>query len=350
MPGAAERALGVAGVEAAAEVAVLDRGGRDAQVAEELVADPLDRRQRLQPRAHLLRDRVRHVRIDPHGELRRVRRLGELVQRLAHGHGLGIHEVEGVARQVVVRDVRDVVHRARDEVHRHEVRVAALRPGEWEPLGQRVAQLLEQLEEVVGAVDLVHLAGLRVADDDPGPVHEQLRLDALAHQPLRLVLGAVVVVGQGLPLVEHVLLEHALVVARHRDGARVVEAPDVVRVRELDHVLRALDVRALGGLLVGLHVVHGREVEEVVDLLVDALDAEPRLRQVAGDRDDPSLLGTQALDERVELAPRALPHEHVDRAIPLQELGDEMPADEPGRAGDEVVHGCLQDVVAAVYG
>ena len=39
-------------------------------------------------------------------------------------------------------------------------------PGEREPLGQRVAQLLEQLEEVVRTVDLVHLAGLGVADDD----------------------------------------------------------------------------------------------------------------------------------------------------------------------------------------
>ena len=235
--------------------------------------------------------------------------------------GSRVHQVERVARQVVVRQVADVVHRARDEVHRHQVRLAALGAGEREPLGQRVAQLLEELEEVVGAVDLVHLAGLRVADDDPGPVHEQLRLDALAHEPLRLVLGAVVVVGQLLPLVEHVLLEHALVVAGDRDRARVVEAADLVRVRELDHVLRAVHVRPLGRLLVGLHVVHGREVEEVVDLLVEALDAESRLGEVAGHWHDPSLLGAEALDQRVELAARALPHERVDRAVALQELG-----------------------------
>ena len=106
-------------------------------------------------------------------------------------------------------------------------------------------ELLEQLEEVVGTVDLVHLAGLRVADHDARPEHQRLRLHALAHQPLGLVLRAVVVVRQLLALVEHVLLEHALVVAGHRDRAGVVEAPDLVRVRELDHVLRALHVRAL---------------------------------------------------------------------------------------------------------
>ncbi len=275
----------------------------------------------LRPGAHLLRDRVRHVRVDPHDELGSVRGLGELVQRLPDGHGLGVHQVEGVARQVVVRHVADVVHRARDEVHRHQVGLAALGAGEREPLRQRVAQLLEQLEEVVGTVDLVHLAGVRMADDDPGPVHEQLGLDALAHEPLRLVLRAVVVVGQRLPLVEHVLLEDALVVARHRDRAGVVEPADLVRARELDDVLRALHVGALGRLLVGLDVVHGRQVEEVVDLLVEALDAQARLGEVPGHGHDPAVLGAEPLDQGVELAARALPHERVDRALALQQLG-----------------------------
>ena len=45
----------------------------------------------------------------------------------------------------------------------------------------------------------------------PGPEDQRLRLDALAHQPLGLVLGAVVGVREALALVEHVLLEDALV-------------------------------------------------------------------------------------------------------------------------------------------
>jgi hypothetical protein len=88
---------------------------------------------------------------------------------------------------------------------------------------------------------------------------------------------------QALPLVEHVLLEYAVVLARDRDRADVVEAPNVVGVRELDDVLRAVDVRALGGLLIGLDVVNGGEVEQVVDRLVEAPDPEPRPRQVARD-------------------------------------------------------------------
>jgi hypothetical protein len=117
----------------------------------------------------------------------------------------------------------------------------------------------------------------------------------------------------------------------------VVEAPDLVGVRELDHVLRALDVGALRALLVGLNVIDGRQVEEVIDRLVEVVDAEARLREVTGHGDDPPLGGAEALHQRVELPARPLAYEHVDGALALQQLGDEMPADEAGRAGDEVV-------------
>ena len=242
--------------------------------------------------------------------------------------------------QVGVVEVRDVVHRLRDEVHRHDRGLAALGPGQREPLGQGVAQLLEQLEEVVGPVDLVHLAGLGVADDDPRAEDQRLGLHAVAHHLLGLVLGPVVVVGQLLLLVEHVLLEHALVGAGHGDRAGVVKAPDVVGVRELDHVLGALDVGLLRGLLVGLDVVHRGEVEEVVDLLVEVLDAEAGLGQVAVHRHDPALGRAEALDQGVDLAARPLADQHVDRALALQQLLDEMAADEAGGAGHEVVHRC----------
>ncbi len=89
------------------------------------------------------------------------------------------------------------------------------------------------------------------------------------------------------------------------------------------------------GIVVG-HSETG-EMEQMVDLLVEALDPEPRLREVSGHRDDASLLGAEALRERVELPARALAHQRVDGAVALQELGHQMPADEAGRAGDEVV-------------
>jgi hypothetical protein len=180
-----------------------------------------------------------------------------------------------------------------------------------------------------------------VADDDAGAVDQRLRLDTLAHEPLGLVLGAVVGVGELLPLVEHVLLEDALVAPGHGDRAGVVEAPDLDRVGELDHVLGALGVGLLHRGLVGSHVVDRGEVEEVLDRLAEALDSEPRLGQVAGHWDDAALLGAQVLDQGVDLAARALAHQHVNGPLALQELGQQMAADEARRAGDEIVQGTL---------
>ena len=336
--GAGQGALGVARVERALEVAHLHRRRRDAQVAVDLVADLLDRGQGHDPGADRVGHRLGQVLVHAHGHLRRVGRAGEGVQGPAGGHRVGVDQVEGVARQVLVGQVADVVHGLGHEVHRHDRRLPALGAGQREPRGQRAAQLLEQVEHVVRAVDLVHDARLGVAHDHARAVDQRLRLDVAPDHRLGLVLGPVVVVGQLLVLVEHVLLEHALVGAGHGDRADVVEAADVVGVGELDHVAGALDVGLLGRVLVGLHVVDGGQVEQVVDLLREVLDAQLVLEQVAGDGDDPALVGAQVLDQRVDLPARALAHQHVDGPVALQQLLDEVAPDETGRAGDEVVH------------
>ena len=248
-----------------------------------------------------------------------------------------VDEVERVPVQVVVVHVGDVVHRLGDEVDRDDVQVRALGAGEREPLGQRVAQLLDQLEEVVGPVDLVHRAGLGVADDDARAVDAQRRGDVVARELLGLELRAVVGVRELLALVEHVLAEQALVAAGDGDRGRVVEAADVDRVRELDDVARALDVRAHHRVLVGGHVVHRGEVEEVVDLLVEGVDAELLLRQVARHGDE-AVARAERLAQVVEPAARSLAYqrEHL-RVVALEQLLDEVTADEAGGAGDEVV-------------
>ncbi len=102
-------------------------------------------------------------------EARRVRGAGELVDQLVDALRARVGEVEGVP--VEVRLVRDVLERARDPVDGDDVRVAEVQSHQRHPLGQQLAHPLDRLEEVVRAVDLVHLAGLRVADDDPRPVH-----------------------------------------------------------------------------------------------------------------------------------------------------------------------------------
>ncbi len=53
----------------------------------------------------------------------------------------------------------DVIERRCDEVDRDDVGVAELRPDQRQPIGDQMTGALEQREEVVRAVDLVHPAG-----------------------------------------------------------------------------------------------------------------------------------------------------------------------------------------------
>ena len=295
----------------------------------------------VRPDADLLRDEVEHPRVDPHRRLGRVRRLREDVDHLARGQRVRVGEVEGLPVEAV--DVGDVVHRLGDEVDRDDVDLAALDPDAGEPLREGVARPLQELEEVVGPVDLVHLAGLGVADDDPGPVHAPGHLRLLPDDRLGLVLGLEVgVVLDLLGLLEHVLGEGALVEARRGDRADHVEALRVELLGELHRLPGSLDVRDALALGVGGHVVDRRQVEEVVDLAPQLLDlvlaAELLLGEVADHRDDPVLRSAPAAPELLEPPARPLAHQHVDRALPLEQLLDQVASDEAGRPGDEVAH------------
>jgi hypothetical protein len=122
-----------------------------------------------------------------------------------------------------------------------------------------------------------------------------------------------------------------------------VDAPGLHRLRELDHVARALDVRHALGLRVGGHVIDRREVEQVVGLSPQPLDvgvgdAERRLGQVADDPDHAIGADSPSVAKLLEPPLRPLAHQHEDRALTLEQLLDEVPADEPCCAGDEVAH------------
>ena len=250
--------------------------------------------------------------------------------------------MEGAA--VELRLVGDVVDRRGDVVDRDDVDLAAFDPDRRQPRGQHPPRPLQRLEEVVGPVDLVDLAGARVADHDPRPVDPPGPRAFLADQPLGLVLGAEVgVVVEPLGLVEHVLAPLALVEAGGGDRADLVEAAGLDRAGELDRVPGALDVGDLLRFGVGGDVVDRRQVEEVVDLAAHRHqvllgDAEAGLGEVAGDRDDARPVGAPAGPQLLQPAARSGPHQGVDRALALQQTLDQVAADESGCAGDEVAH------------
>ena len=146
---AAQRALRVARVEAAGERDVVDDLVRDPEVGEDVRADLLERRQLHREAEHALGQVLRRALVDPHHGLGACAGVGERVQHVADALALRVDDVEGLAVEAVL--VGDVVDRGGDVVDRDDVRPAPLERDQREPLRQRVAELLDGLEEVVRA-------------------------------------------------------------------------------------------------------------------------------------------------------------------------------------------------------
>ena len=208
-------------------------------------------------------------------------------QHVADAQRIGIGQVERAAVEPV--EMGEMIHCRDDEIDRHDVDPAALEADHWNPGWHGFAQLLDQLEEVVGAVDLVDLAGRRVADDDAGSIDAPRNCGLGADKGFAPVLRGKVGVIEPSRFLEHVLAEDPVIEAGRRDGTHVMEAARLDHLCESERVRHAGDVRRHNFLGVGGEVVNGGEVKETVDLALEpshilGRDAEIGLRNVAFDR------------------------------------------------------------------
>ena len=250
-----------------------------------------------------------------------------------------MHEVERAAIEAVGVDER--IHRLDDVVDRDEVGRAEVRADQWQPAGPgEVPDPGERLHQVVRTVDLVDVAGRRVADDDGRTVDPPRDRRLLSDQPLRLVLGGVVGRGQVLALGEHVLGEAPDVLPGDRDRADVVQAAGAEGVGDLDHPAGALDVGLAVALVVGGHVVQRCQVHDVIDpaerLAGGGGQAQRRLGQVTDEREDP-VPAVEPGRERLEPGHRVGPDQYVHRRLrTTQQPLQQVPSEKACPAGDQV--------------
>ena len=337
-----QRPLDLTRVETGRIIDVGENLPRNAQVLQHHAGEALDRRQVQHRAAHRRRHHGQHARVEAHGHFRRMRGPAEHVHDLADAQRFRIDQMETAAVQPLL--VRDVIHRIGDEIHRHDVHAAAFHAQRRHPLRQRLANLLDQGEQVVRAIDLVDLARLRMPDHESRAIDAVRDLAVLAHQPFGIVLGAEIrVLVQPLRLVEHVFAEHAGVEAGRRDRTGVVETAGLHRRGQFDRMLRAFDVGDALRIGIGAEIVDRGEVEEVHDLagqrlLLRRADAQFRLRQVAGDRHHALAVPAHLFGHGLELLFRTLAHQHMDRALALEQIADQVTADETGGTGNEVGH------------
>ena len=354
-PGALDAAALERGVERAAVVACrpVQEGEHvlgQAEVLHHGVADAPHRGQCHQALLHALRDEAEQRRVDEQVHLRRMGCLAEDVEHVADPVALRVDEVEGLAPDVGL-GVADVVDAADHEVDGDDVDAAALQADRGHPRRQDLPHALDQLEEVVGAVDLVDLSGRAVADDEGRSVDRPGHLALGADDLLALVLRHEVRVLEVLGLVEHVLAEHALVQAGGGDAADVVQVARVDRLGELHEVARALDVDPDLTLLVGTQVVHGGQVVDGVDLALQGLQrigahAQAAGRQVAHHWHGARLGAARQAPigvQRIDLG-RVAHQEVHGAALARQQRLDQSLADESRGPGDEIAHRFLPAV------
>ena len=305
--------------------------------------DAAHRCQREQGIAQLLRNEAEQGGIDAHRHLGRVRGAGEGVEQVADTHRARVDEMEALA--VLALEVGDAVDGIDDEIDRYDVDPPALDADGRHPRRQRLAQLLDQLEEIVRPVDLVHLAGARIADDEGWTVDAPGNAAFTADNALGIVLGPEVGMIEPLRFLEHVLAEQPLEQAGRRDRAEQVEVLGADRFGELHGVARAVDIDLELDLGIGLEIVDRREVEEVGRLFAQFLDvdrsnAEQRLGQVADHRDRPARVAAPELVEGGKRLALDLANQKIDDVgfVTIQQFPDQALADEARRTGDEILH------------
>ena len=239
--------------------------------------------------------------------------------------------------------VREVIERVRDKVDGYDVDASAFDADRRHPGRKDLPQLLDQLEEIVRPVDLVDEPGPGVADDEARPIDAPRPLVLVAHDPFGHMLGLEVRMVELLGFLEHVLAERAFVEAGRGDRAHVVEAARANGFRELDRVARSVDVGLLLGFGARGEIVNRREMEHMLDLVLELLELRVRhakitLREIADYGDHPVFVDAPGLAQRCEFLLRSLADQNMDRIAALEQIFDQKAADETGAAGDEISH------------
>nr|WP_261361862.1 hypothetical protein [Frigoriglobus tundricola] len=262
-------------------------------------------------------------------------------------------EVVGAA--VERRPPDDARDRLRDPIDGHEV--AALGPGERQPerepaapgFAARLRQAVRQFEEPVHAAVRGGVPRPAVADDDGRAVHRGAQLPQRPEGEFRRVLAVLVIVVVPLAEVAFRFEDRAGPVAAHERGRDVVDLvnahPRAVlqepaaagRVGRVRLAVRPAVQRGAGG-----GVQHTRAVSRD-PVAVHVAHSEPAVPEVAGE--NRGLLERLAGGRAGELhhfadallgAPAPVrPHEDRDPVAGGQEVAQQVPAEQPGRAGEQ---------------
>ena len=271
-----------------------------------------------------------------------MRSFAEDVQHVAHAVTHRVHQVVALLRNAGF--VADVVKCIDHEVNRHNIDAAALQAHRRHPWRQQLAHALDQLEEIVGAVNLVHFASGAVTHHHGGTKHSPWHLAFLAYYFFALVLGPEIRMLVVFSLFKHVFAEHALIQTRSRNRRHMVKMPGINGFGKLDRVARAINVDSDLAFFVSTQVIDGRKVVEMAYLALELFDVfgadtEFFAGQVAMHSHRPGSTDAPVLAQGGYLASTFLADQEMHRrAFSLQEFFHQAFTNEACGSRDEIMH------------
>ena len=220
----------------------------------------------------------------------------------------------------------------------------AFHADQGDPVGQHVFQFLDEFEQVIGAVHLVHGAGFGVTDDHGRAVDAPGDFAFLAYQCFGFVLGQQVGVIQPGGFLEHVFGKGAVVKAGGRDGGDMMKTAGLNFFSQFQRLPRAFDVGVALGVFIGGQVINGGQMEKVIDLsvqiiLVTLAHAQQFFVDVAMNGDQPVGIHTKPIAQGIQLVLGAAADQGKNAGIvAFQQTANQKTADKPGGTGNEIVH------------
>ena len=166
----------------------------------------------------------------------------------------------------------DHIQRIHHKIHRHDIDAPTFQANRRHPWRQQLTQALDQLEEVIRSVNLVHLTGVAVTHHHRRTVNRPRHLALLAHDFFAFMFGHEIRVFVVFGFTEHVFPEHAFIQTGSGDRTHMVKVPGVDGLGQLDGVTGAIHIHLdlAGG--VGSQVVNGGEVVNMVDRAFELFD------------------------------------------------------------------------------
>ena len=242
---------------------------RNTHIFQNGVTHPLNRRQAGDTITDHFGNKAKQTGVDPHRHARGMTGLGKNIEHLTNTVRLRVGEVEAIYLRV---GVSNGIHCINDVIDRNDIEASTFKTDGRHPLGKSVTQLLQHLEEVVGAINLIDFTSLGMTNDHTGAIDFIWHLATLFTDDFFChMFGAQIGIVKILCLLKHIFTEDALVESSRSYGADMMKITRPQGFGTIDRRMGTLNIGQLLSFAIRLQIIDSGQMKEVIDTTFKAL-------------------------------------------------------------------------------